>query len=331
MEEIKYPVCIRCYTFNQSKYILEALNSFVIQKTNFPFVIVVVDDASTEGEQDVIRRYIKENFNIKDSGVSYERDTELSQIIYAQHSQNFNCYIAAVLLKKNLYKEKEKKSAIVDEWRLQSKYEAICEGDDWWISDNKLQRQFDILESHPEIDMCACGAIRMREGKIDGYIQPSKKERILTTEETILGGGGFLATNSLMNRVRILNDDYHFWKKLGLDYFNQIHGSLKGGVYYIPECMAAYRVCSEGSWTSNMNKNKEVQFFHISKVQETLLLLNEETAYKYDECIKTKLYKNYMSMYILGLSNNLFSKTLKDHSFKKKMKILYLTIKNLFL
>lgn len=329
MEEIKYQVCIRCYTYNQSKYIIEALNSFVIQKTKFPFVIVVVDDASTDGEQEVIRQYINENFNIKDGDVSYERDTELSQIIYAKHSQNSNCYIAAALLKQNLYKEREKKSAIVDEWRLQSKYEAICEGDDWWISDNKLQRQFDILESHPEIDMCACGAIRMRDGKIDGFIQPSKEERILSTEETILGGGAFLATNSLMSRVSMFKDDFKFWRMMGLDYFNQIHGSLKGGIYFSPELMVAYRKNVEGSWSQNMKNHPETFFFHKAKVQEIRQLLNEETSYKYDNIIKRMIYKNYLSMFVLGVSNGLFDADINDLSLKQRLGIILKLIKKL--
>ena len=127
MEEIKkYQVCIRCYTYNQALYISDALESFVIQKTNFPFVIVVVDDASSDGEQEVIRDFINKNFDIHDKATSYTRDTDLANVMYAQHSTNKNCYIAAILLKNNLYKEPDKKSVLVDEWRNQSKYEALC-------------------------------------------------------------------------------------------------------------------------------------------------------------------------------------------------------------
>ncbi|MBP5526039.1 MAG: glycosyltransferase [Paludibacteraceae bacterium] len=330
MEKIKYQVCIRCYTYNQSQYILDALNSFVNQKTNFPYVIVVVDDASTDGEPEIIRNFVDNQFSINDQTVAYSRDTEYANIIYAQHSNNKNCYIAAVLLKQNLYKEKDKKSEIVDEWRSQSKYEAICEGDDWWISDNKIQKQFDVLESHPEIDMCACGAIRMKEGKNIGSIQPSKEERILSVEETILGGGGFLATNSLMSRVTLYNDKYKFWKKIGLDFFYQIHGSLRGGIYYIPGCMVAYRVSATGSWSSSMKKNKGEHFFHIAKVQETLNLLNEETYFKYDDTIKRKLLKNYFQMFVLGFSNNLFREAFKETPFLGKIRIMYKITKNIF-
>ena len=56
-KENKYLISIGCLTYNQSAYITEALNGIVMQRTNFPFVAVVIDDASTDGEQGVIKAY----------------------------------------------------------------------------------------------------------------------------------------------------------------------------------------------------------------------------------------------------------------------------------
>ena len=50
MEYPKFKVCVRCFTFNQAKYIEETMNGFVMQQTDFPFVCCIVDDASTDGE-----------------------------------------------------------------------------------------------------------------------------------------------------------------------------------------------------------------------------------------------------------------------------------------
>ena len=58
----KFLVCIRCTTFNQSAYITDALNGFAMQQTDFPFVTAVIDDASTDGEQEVIKAYVNEHF-----------------------------------------------------------------------------------------------------------------------------------------------------------------------------------------------------------------------------------------------------------------------------
>lgn len=50
-------VVIRCITFNHEPYIREALDSFVMQKTNFPFVAIIHDDASTDGTAKIIQEY----------------------------------------------------------------------------------------------------------------------------------------------------------------------------------------------------------------------------------------------------------------------------------
>lgn len=71
---MKYPdftVCVRCMTYNQSKYIEDAMNGFTIQQTDFPFVCCIVDDASTNGEQLVIKNYLKKYFDFTDTSVSY--------------------------------------------------------------------------------------------------------------------------------------------------------------------------------------------------------------------------------------------------------------------
>lgn len=56
--KINYKVQARCLTYNQAKYIEDALNGFAMQQTNFPFVCLVIDDCSTDGEQEVIKSWM---------------------------------------------------------------------------------------------------------------------------------------------------------------------------------------------------------------------------------------------------------------------------------
>ena len=72
--DYKYLVGIRCFTYNQSAYIPDALNGFVSQQTTFPFVIMVVDDASTDGEQDVIKSFIKEIIDTKSTNAVEKKE-----------------------------------------------------------------------------------------------------------------------------------------------------------------------------------------------------------------------------------------------------------------
>ena len=148
-----YIVSVCCYTYNQSAYITDAMNGFAMQQTNFPFVAVIVDDASTDGEQDVIRSYIDECFNHSEETGFRQWETEEAHWTFARHKENDNCHFVTVFLKRNLYKESEKKKAIINEW-LDAKYVALCEGDDYWTDPLKLQKQVDFLEEHPDYSLC---------------------------------------------------------------------------------------------------------------------------------------------------------------------------------
>lgn len=156
MEYPKFKVCVRCCTYNHANYIKDAMNGFCIQQTNFPFVCCIIDDASTDGEQNVINDYVATHFDLANANIAKQYETEYAYIIYAQHNTNKNCYFAVVLLKENLFSKKEsiKKMQYVSEWRDNTEYEALCEGDDYWIDENKLMKQVCFLDENKEYGMC---------------------------------------------------------------------------------------------------------------------------------------------------------------------------------
>ena len=101
-----------------------AMEGFVNQKTNFEYEVLVHDDASTDNTAKIIREYVR-------------KYPKLIKPIY-QKENKYSCGVS-----------------ICNEYqipRAQGKYIALCEGDDYWIDENKLQKQFEILEAHPEID-----------------------------------------------------------------------------------------------------------------------------------------------------------------------------------
>lgn len=61
-----FTVRIKCITFNHAPYIVDAMNGFCMQKTSFPFVVVIQDDTSTDGEPEVIKQYLQEHFDLED-------------------------------------------------------------------------------------------------------------------------------------------------------------------------------------------------------------------------------------------------------------------------
>ncbi len=161
----KYMVGVRCMTYNQSAYITDAMNGFCIQQTSFPFLAIVMDDASTDGEQAVIEDYIKGNFLLSD--ISCQKwETEEARWLFAQHRENSNCYFLVIFLKRNMYKQKQAKLELIKEWEDGCKYLALCEGDDYWTDPLKLQKQVDFLETHEEYSMCFHKVSVVYEGEI---------------------------------------------------------------------------------------------------------------------------------------------------------------------
>lgn len=129
------------------------MNGFTMQQTDFPFVCLIVDDASTDGEQEVLRRYLSVHFDLEDKTVIRNEETNDYVLTYARHKTNHNCFFVVLLLKYNHYRRKAK-SPYYKEWRDSVKYCALCEGDDYWTDPLKLQKQVEYLDSHPEIGLC---------------------------------------------------------------------------------------------------------------------------------------------------------------------------------
>lgn len=109
----------------------------MMQKTDFPFEVVIHDDASTDSSQDIIREYSDRYPGI------------------------FNC----ILQKENQYSKVKRILANFVFPRAQGKYIALCEGDDYWTDPLKLQKQVDFLESHPDYSMCFHNAMNLYEGQ----------------------------------------------------------------------------------------------------------------------------------------------------------------------
>lgn len=270
MSEIE--VSVYCLAYNHEKYIRDALDGFVNQKTTFRYEVFVHDDASTDKTASIIREY----------------------------EQKYPEIIKGIYQKENQYSQGVK---ILDKFifpHIKGKYIAMCEGDDFWIDENKLQLQYDALEKHPECDMCAHRAkwFDCLKNRTTGVYPPIHEERILGVEEVIYGEGGFLPTASLFYRKNIRLKPMDFQKIWNIDYSLQIRGALRGGIYFIPETMAFYRWNTEGSWTSR-NSDLESRMTLHEKKKTMLMELNKETSGRYRSVIDKRLKINEFNKLIL--------------------------------
>lgn len=275
-----YKVRIGTSTYNQATYIEDCLNGVAMQKTDFPFIHQVTDDASTDGEQEIIKAWMDRECDMEHAEYF---DNDLCRIILAINRKNPNCTIAAYFLKKNMYGNPKKKELFAP-WRKVCPYVAFCEGDDYWTDPYKLQKQVDWLENHPSCVMvCSDATIETPTGNLDWHRYDSDCN--IPVKDMILGGGLFVQTATLLYRKNLLENYPDFCRKCHVgDYPLQIWATLRGEVRYLAEKTATYRFQHAGSWTSKndiTNKN-------ITSEISMLRGLDKYSDYKYHLIFENK-------------------------------------------
>ena len=292
-----YKVYIRCYTYNQAQYIEEAMNGFVMQETDFPFVVTIVDDASTDDEQQVIQDYFGKSFYTEEPSVAFQEQTEYGKVLFARHNTNKNCFFAIVLLKENHHRQKKKKLPYLSRWINGVPYVALCEGDDYWTDSRKLQKQVNYMDAHPDCTLC----VHSSQWRTDDSLYPGgcqdSEPMDYSVEDLIRCGGLHFATASFLYRTELSRVWPEWRRKAGVgDFPLQILAGLQGNVHYMPDTMCVYRFRSEGSWSSGQRKSKQYLAFQKNKI-EWMTLLDEATDNKYQKAIYDQLLRHYHSLY----------------------------------
>ena len=250
-EKHHFNVLAFCMTYNQSSFILDTLNGFCMQETDFPYLCIIMDDASTDKEPEVLKRYLEEYFDLDDRSEAKNEETEAFIMTFARHKTNRNCFFAVYLLKENHYQKRKPKHPYWADWRNKARYIAICEGDDYWIAPDKLQRQIDFLESHPDNTM-VCNRTKLYSVWRKKFIGESycyDKSQIVDPKDVIRRTGLFISTCSMVYRPFIIKNRPDYWKKCRVgDYPLQIMCAMKGKVYYFNDIMSVYRVENAHSW-----------------------------------------------------------------------------------
>jgi len=268
MNEKDIMVSVVCLAYNHERYIRKALESFVMQVTNFRYEIIIHDDASTDNTANIIREYEK-------------KYPDLIHPIY----QTENQYSKGVNVE------------LIAEEHSRGKYIAYCEGDDFWTDAYKLQKQFDYMEAHPECSLCVHAAFRVNdEGKkLNYHIRPNTGNKEYTVEEVIIGGGGLFPTCSYFSRAKYSKNMPEFYINAPVgDYPFAIYMALKGKVYYMDEFMSSYRVNAIGSWTVKEFSDINKRIRHFQRIADMLDEINEYTYFKYAETIRrTKLNNQF--------------------------------------
>ncbi|GEM_PF-367444 len=243
-------------TYGQENYIIEAIRGVLMQRFNGEIEYIIVNDNSPDDTDNIIRKFLSET--VVPSNIT---------ITYIKHPKN--------------------KGAIPNFfWGIQQatgKYVAICEGDDYWIDPQKLQKQVDFLEENH-----ACNLVYHRVKIFDDEKKTFDDEEINTSDKIeiktlndLAENGNLMHTPSVLFRNNIDIDTQFSESPVG-DYNLWFLNGEKGNYAYLPDIMAVYRLSENSGW------GKKSIFFRVYNWLNVLLILKNYTQ---DEKIRQALIK----------------------------------------
>lgn len=257
-------VSVVCTNYNKGEWIGEALESFVGQKTDFDFEILVIDDGSSDNSPDVI----------------------------SQLAEKYPSKIRTFYNEKNL--------GITRTWikvckEAKGKYIARCDGDDYWIDDKKLQKQVDLLEKTKSSKWCSTdyniispeGAITHRSAFESGLVDRSKSYAEMLATKGFTMSSTWLVDAKLMKEInsRISTSAID-------DTFNiQLELFIKTKLSYLPEPTVVYRM-HEGS-DSRPTSIESIKKRHRQLLETQLEYIDKYKNFEYAEIIRILLKRNY--------------------------------------
>lgn len=239
--EHAWPIGIRpllsvsCCTYNQKKFLVDALEGFLAQETDFPIEIVVQDDASSDGTTELLLRYASDYPQIVRPVFREENSATSGQ--------------SAMLL-------------CIAECR--GELIALCEGDDYWTNPRKLQRQVGFLSDNPDFVGCIHDArIVDQTGEvITGSWIRIRKPRY-TRRDCIEWLHSDYPTASLVFRRSALLEIPHYLRHVPRDLTLDIAITRHGDLGLVDGVMSDYRVHTGGAWSSSSEIKRALLDFEL--------------------------------------------------------------------
>jgi glycosyltransferase involved in cell wall biosynthesis len=256
-------VSVLMITYNQEEYIAQALDSVLMQEVDFDYEIVIGEDFSTDGTRGIVLDYQR-------------RHPEKIRLLLAEKNLG---------MIRNLVQTYD---------ACEGEYVAILEGDDYWTSSAKLQKQAKFLDENRGTALCFHTTnCFYDDGSAPSYLFPAEQKEFSTIEDLL--EKNYIQTCSVMFRNRLFGKfpDWFFASVLG-DYPLHLLNAGHGGIGYINEVMAAYRIHSAGVWSMQMEKN-----FVKNVLAGIEMYSNLDTYFhkQYHSIIKRKLYEHELALY----------------------------------
>ncbi|HBH7054162.1 TPA: glycosyltransferase [Morganella morganii] len=270
-------VSICCITYNQRDYIEKAIDSFLTQKTSFPFEIIIGNDCSTDGTNKILEEYKKKYPNI-------------ISIITPFNNIGAN---------KNLLQVFQ---------YAKGDYIALCEGDDYWIDNNKINEQKTILSGAENINLLVSYAWVVgdnNKGKQRPFIPPHNEKYISSLANVLASKWQFASTATYFFKREALKSLPAWFAQATIgDLYLELYLG-ENGIIVDPKYRAAYRYNANGSWTKTIKKEKFIRIErHLLDVINRLETIKKDIP-SISKYLEFKIYDYKYSL------SNLYLRTFK--------------------
>ena len=267
-------VSILVTTYNQEHLISQAVNSILSQEVNFAYEIVIGEDASTDGTREIVVELGKQH------------PDKIRVLLRNPEEANRDRHIGLAGKINYLTALRE----------CRGEYIAILDGDDYFTSTHKLQRQVDFLDTHPECVICFHNVAAIYGDGATGpeTLCPPDRKKITDIEELLWGN--FIPACSIMYRREPLLEipDWFLTAKMG-DWPLNILKAQHGKIGYLDEVMSAYRVHAAGIWTV---RTRSHQILTSLKVLDNI---DRDLGFKHHATIrsaKTRIFFELAELYL---------------------------------
>ncbi len=231
--DTKIRLCVLVNTYNHEKYIEECLLSIIKQETVFPFKIIVHDDNSTDGTRNILLEY----------------------------QRKYPELILLILESENQWQFGNSNLAMLLSW-IDSDFVALCEGDDFWNSKDKLSIQEKILTENPGISLSYHAVEILNEIADDKYAK--KIMKVLGVQrsnfpELELGRSNFVMTGSVMFRNHLVHNSFFagIHSIFPVDWLLFAALAEGGHIDFLNEKLSTYRIHAASMWSSKIQEDRE--------------------------------------------------------------------------
>lgn len=269
-------VSICMITYNHAAYIAQAIEGVLSQKTNFSIELIISNDKSTDQTDAIINKIIK------------EKDSQ-NIIKYINQENNLG------MMQNSVFALNQCKGEFI----------ALCEGDDYWTDENKLQKQIDFMKANDEISFTFHRAqILYNDNFTLNYKHKSYRDKeIVSTKNFLVKLGARFCTASVVFKRNVVQPLPDWFEKCHVGDFPLMFLALeKGKIGYLDDVMCVYRLASEGSWSQSNLKLKN-RFLNLQKMVNLNKIINENTNGKYSKYLKTNFVSNLYCKSVIFLKS----------------------------